>query len=161
VSGLGIAAFVAAGSNLVLLILLFVPFGMAIFAESPILQALLADRTPSSQRATAYSVYFAVTFGVGALWAVVIGTIIGIHVVHIVIDGAVDAPDTLGKMLGAQRFEALRERKGGEHDGLLLPAQIADTYFHLAHQHRSAWTHELDLRAHSDVAWWNHSGRSI
>jgi NAD(P)-dependent dehydrogenase (short-subunit alcohol dehydrogenase family) len=85
----------------------------------------------------------------------------GIHVVHIVIDGAVDAPDTLGKMLGAQRFEALRKRKGGEHDGLLLPAQIADTYFHLAHQHRSAWTHELDLRAHSDVAWWNHSGRSI
>lgn len=81
----------------------------------------------------------------------------GIHVAHIVIDGAVDAPDTLGKMLGAERFQALREKKGLEHDGLLLPAEVADTYFYLAHQHRSAWTFELDLRAHSDLAWWNHA----
>ena len=80
----------------------------------------------------------------------------GIHVVHIVIDGAVDAPDTLGKMLGPQKFQALRESKGMEHDGLLVPAEVANTYFHLAQQHRSAWTHELDLRAFSDLAWWNH-----
>lgn len=80
----------------------------------------------------------------------------GIHVVHIVIDGAVDAPDTLGKMLGAERFQQLRESRGLEHDGLLLPAQIAETYVHLATQHRSAWTHELDLRAFSDRPWWNH-----
>ena len=80
----------------------------------------------------------------------------GIHVVHIVIDGAVDAPDTLGKMLGPERFEQLRETRGREHDGLLLPTQVADTYFHLASQHRSAWTHEIDLRAFSDRAWWNH-----
>ncbi|HZZ37195.1 MAG TPA: SDR family NAD(P)-dependent oxidoreductase [Caulobacteraceae bacterium] len=80
----------------------------------------------------------------------------GIHVAHIVIDGAVDAPDTLGKMLGPERFQQLRETRGGEHDGLLLPTQIADTYFHLASQHRTAWTHELDLRAFSDRAWWNH-----
>jgi len=80
----------------------------------------------------------------------------GIHVVHIVIDGAVDAPDTLGKMLGPERFQRLRETRGNEHDGLLLPTQIAETYFHLASQHRTAWTHELDLRAFSDRAWWNH-----
>ena len=84
----------------------------------------------------------------------------GIHVVHVLIDGSVDAPDTLGKMLGPERFQALRERKGLEHDGLLLPAEIANTYFHLAHQHRSAWTHELDLRAYSDLAWWNHASSS-
>ena len=81
----------------------------------------------------------------------------GIHVVHIVIDGAVDAPDTLGKMLGPERYQELRESKGLGKDGLLLPAEIANTYFHLAHQHRSAWTHELDLRAFSDLAWWNHA----
>ncbi len=81
----------------------------------------------------------------------------GIHVVHILIDGAVDAPDTLGKMMGPERFQALRESKGLEHDGLLLPAEVANTYFYLAHQHRSAWTHELDLRAYSDLAWWNHA----
>lgn len=80
----------------------------------------------------------------------------GIHVAHILIDGAVDAPDTLGKMLGPERFQQLREARGLEHDGLLLPSKIADTYLHLAQQHRSAWTHELDLRAFSDRAWWNH-----
>jgi NAD(P)-dependent dehydrogenase (short-subunit alcohol dehydrogenase family) len=79
----------------------------------------------------------------------------GIHVAHIVVDGAVDAPDTLGKMLGEENFQALRESRGGEHDGLMLPEKIADTYFHIAQQHRSVWTHELDLRAFSDVAWWN------
>ena len=80
----------------------------------------------------------------------------GIHVAHIIVDGAVDAPDTLGKMLGEEKFQQLRETKGMEHDGLMLPAKIADTYFHIAQQHRSAWTHELDLRAFSDLAWWNH-----
>jgi NAD(P)-dependent dehydrogenase (short-subunit alcohol dehydrogenase family) len=81
----------------------------------------------------------------------------GIHVAHILIDGAVDAPDTLGKMLGPERFEQLRQARGLEQDGLLLPEKMADTYFHIAHQHRSAWTHELDLRAFSDLAWWNHA----
>ncbi len=80
----------------------------------------------------------------------------GVHVVHVLIDGAVDAPDTLGKMLGPERFQQLRESRGLEHDGLLLPAEIADTYFFLSQQHRSAWTHEIDLRAFSDRPWWNH-----
>jgi NAD(P)-dependent dehydrogenase (short-subunit alcohol dehydrogenase family) len=79
----------------------------------------------------------------------------GIHVVHIVIDGFVDAPDTLGKMLGPEKFQQLRETRGNEHDGLMLPAQIAETYLHLARQHRSTWTFEMDLRAFSDRPWWN------
>ena len=79
----------------------------------------------------------------------------GIHVAHIVVDGSVDAPDTLGKMLGAERFAELRETKGAE-DGLILPESVADTYWHLHAQHRSTWTFELDLRAYTDRAWWNH-----
>ena len=79
----------------------------------------------------------------------------GVHVVHVVVDGMVDAPDTLGKMLGPEAFRKLREERGREHDGLILPSAIADTYYHLAHQHRSAWTHEVDLRAFSDLPWWN------
>ena len=79
----------------------------------------------------------------------------GIHVVHIVVDGMVDAPDTLGKMLGEELFQQLRETKGMEHDGLILPSSVADTYYYLSQQHRSAWTHEIDIRAFSDVAWWN------
>jgi hypothetical protein len=51
----------------------------------------------------------------------------------------------------------LREAKGKDKDGLLLPEKMAETYFHLATQHRSAWSHEVDLRAYSDLAWWNHA----
>ena len=80
----------------------------------------------------------------------------GIHVAHIIVDGAVDAPDTLGKMLGKELFQKLRETRGAA-DGLLLPIEMAKTYYHIATQHRSAWTHELDLRAWSDTAWWNHA----
>ena len=80
----------------------------------------------------------------------------GIHVAHILIDGAVDAPDTLGKMLGPERFQQLRESRGMEHDGLMLPERIAETYWHVAQQHRSTWTHELDMRSFSDRPWWNH-----
>ena len=79
----------------------------------------------------------------------------GIHIVHIVVDGMVDAPDTLGKMLGEELFQQLRETQGMEHDGLILPTSVADTYYYLSQQHRSAWTHEIDIRAFSDVAWWN------
>lgn len=80
----------------------------------------------------------------------------GIHIAHIIVDGAVDAPDTLGKMLGPERFAELRETRGNEHDGLMLPERIADTYFHVAQQHRSVWTHEVDMRSFSDRPWWNH-----
>jgi len=80
----------------------------------------------------------------------------GIHVAHIIIDGSVDAPDTLGKMLGPEQFQQLRETRGMDHDGLMLPAKIADTYFHLSQQHRSTWTHEMDMRSFTDMPWWNH-----
>jgi hypothetical protein len=59
-------------------------------------------------------------------------------------------------MLGAEGFKTLRKSCGMEHDGLLLPAKIADTYFHIAQQDRSAWTHEIDMRSFSDLPWWNH-----
>jgi len=81
----------------------------------------------------------------------------GIHIAHVLIDGAVDAPDTLGKMLGEEQFQKLREGRGLDHDGLILPEKVADTYFHIAQQHRSTWTHELDIRSFTDMPWWNHS----
>eukprot|EP00439_Symbiodinium_sp_Y106_P062844 s1112_g9.t1 len=42
----------------------------------------------------------------------------GIHVAHIIVDGPVDAPDTLGKMMGAERFAELRSTAGA-HDACL------------------------------------------
>lgn len=79
-----------------------------------------------------------------------------IHVAHILIDSAVNAPDTLGKLLGPERFAQLQKEKAQGKDEIMEPAAIADTYFHIAHQHRSAWTFELDMRAFTDTAWWNH-----
>ena len=76
----------------------------------------------------------------------------GIHVAHVVVDGSVDAPDTLGKLLGDQ-FEGYKASKG--EDGVLDPAAMAETYWHLAQQPRNCWTHELDLRPWTDVPWWN------
>ena len=36
-----------------------------------------------------------------------------------------------------------------------LREKIADTYFHIAQQHRSTWTNEIDMRSFSDMPWWN------
>lgn len=74
-SALGVLAFLAAGSNLVLLVPLLLPFGTAVFSESPVLQAFLADRASGPTRDVAFSVYFTFAFGIGAFWAFVIGNV--------------------------------------------------------------------------------------
>lgn len=81
----------------------------------------------------------------------------GVHVAHVVVDGSVDAPDTLGKLLG-DRFEAYKASKG--EDGVIDPGVLAETYWHLAHQPRNCWTHELDVRPFTDVPWWNDNPQS-
>ena len=62
----------------------------------------------------------------------------GIHVAHVVIDGGID-----GERLRGSRPEAVRER--GEN-GLLNIEAIAEAYWQIHRQARSAWTHEIDLR---------------
>lgn len=76
VSAAGIVAFLLAGANLVLLIPLLIPFGTAVFSESPVLQAYLADRADGPIRDVAFSVYFTAAFGIGAGWALVIGQVV-------------------------------------------------------------------------------------
>jgi NAD(P)-dependent dehydrogenase (short-subunit alcohol dehydrogenase family) len=58
----------------------------------------------------------------------------GVHVAHVVIDGRIRHPDVV--------------EKGGGHagDDLLEPEAIAEAYYQLHLQPRSAWTLELDLR---------------
>ncbi len=75
-SAAGILLFLAAGANLWLLAPLLLPFGTAVFSESPVLQAYLADRAHGPMRDVAFSVYFALAFGVGAFWALVIGNVV-------------------------------------------------------------------------------------
>ncbi len=62
----------------------------------------------------------------------------GIHVAHVVIDGPIDTAST--RELFPQWFA---ERPA---DGVLQPDAIAETYWALYAQPRSAWTHEVDLR---------------
>lgn len=66
----------------------------------------------------------------------------GVHVAHIVIDGAVD-----GAFI-RDMLPDYEERK--KADGLLTPDEIARNYVWLWKQGRSAWTHELDLRPWSE-----------
>ena len=62
----------------------------------------------------------------------------GIHVGHVVIDGGIAGE----RLMSA--FPELADRRGP--DGMLDIDAIADAYWMLHHQHRSAWTLELDLR---------------
>ncbi|MGZ8512753.1 MAG: MFS transporter [Candidatus Limnocylindria bacterium] len=74
-SAAGILAFLAAGTNLFLLVPLLLPFGTAVFSESPVLQAYLADRATGPMRDVAFAVYFTFAFGIGAFWAFIIGSV--------------------------------------------------------------------------------------
>ncbi len=62
----------------------------------------------------------------------------GVHVAHVVIDGAIDTAFIQQNF--PQRY-ALKDQ-----DGILNPNHIADAYWQLHQQPRSAWTHEMDLR---------------
>ena len=58
----------------------------------------------------------------------------GIHVAHVIIDGVIDTPE-------------MRKRyKSGANEPLLKPEAIAETYWNLIQQERSAWSLEADLR---------------
>ncbi|KAK8078123.1 oxidoreductase [Apiospora saccharicola] len=59
----------------------------------------------------------------------------GVHVAHTVIDGVIDIPKTKAYNVN-----------GGVEDGKLDPDAIAESYWHLHTQPRSAFTQELDLR---------------
>ncbi|MDP2226232.1 MAG: SDR family NAD(P)-dependent oxidoreductase [Moraxellaceae bacterium] len=66
----------------------------------------------------------------------------GIHVAHVVVDGLVAGDRAREFGYGAGR--ALLLSKGD--DGALKPSAVAEAYWQLHCQHRSAWTQELDLR---------------
>jgi NAD(P)-dependent dehydrogenase (short-subunit alcohol dehydrogenase family) len=55
-----------------------------------------------------------------------------VHVAHVVIDGAIRSP--------------LRPQTSAQSDATLDPDAIADAYLYLLHQHRSAWTWEIEVR---------------
>ena len=60
-----------------------------------------------------------------------------IHVAHFIIDGGIASP---GRDLGSD------DASTNPDDNQLEPDSIAQTYMAILNQHRSAWTHEIDLR---------------
>jgi NAD(P)-dependent dehydrogenase (short-subunit alcohol dehydrogenase family) len=62
----------------------------------------------------------------------------GIHVAHIIIDGAIDTQFI--QTMFPERYKLKAQ------DGILSPDAIAEAYWQLHLQQRSAWTHEMDLR---------------
>ena len=74
---IGFAVFLASGSSLVGLWAGIVLMGLFSFAESPQLQALLADVARPSIRDATFALYFTLAFGVGSLWVAIYGAIIG------------------------------------------------------------------------------------
>ena len=58
----------------------------------------------------------------------------GIHVAWINVDGSIDIPGARGLKPSLQDGDFLK------------PDAVAETYWHLAHQDRSAWTMELEVR---------------
>jgi NAD(P)-dependent dehydrogenase (short-subunit alcohol dehydrogenase family) len=63
---------------------------------------------------------------------------LGIHVAHVVVDGAVDTEFI------RQQWPARYELK--DRQGIVAPSSVAESVWTLHHQSRDAWTHELDLR---------------
>ena len=72
----GFVAFLLAGSSLIGLWVGIAIMGLFSFAESPQLQALLADIAPPSIRDASFAAYFTLAFGVGSLWTALYGVII-------------------------------------------------------------------------------------
>jgi NAD(P)-dependent dehydrogenase (short-subunit alcohol dehydrogenase family) len=62
----------------------------------------------------------------------------GIHVAHVVIDGAIDTEFIATTF--PERY-ALKD-----NEGILQPDAIAENYWQLHRQPKNAWTHEMDLR---------------
>ncbi|XP_068643984.1 uncharacterized protein [Aristolochia californica] len=66
----------------------------------------------------------------------------GIHVAHVIIDGIIGAPRHLQRSSPGEQSSA---------EISMDPDAIAQTYWHLHVQDKSAWTQEIDLRAHNQA----------
>src|SRR4030088_3258051 len=67
----------------------------------------------------------------------------GIHVAPVIIDGSINGDKIFSKV------PDIGQQKGP--DGLLDPDAIADSYWYLHTQHRSAWSQELDVRPYAET----------
>uniref|UniRef100_A0A6M2EED7 Uncharacterized protein n=1 Tax=Populus davidiana TaxID=266767 RepID=A0A6M2EED7_9ROSI len=73
----------------------------------------------------------------------------GVHVAHVIIDGVIGPPTPRGPP-SSQRTSAGEQQQhgmaGGGGEMMMDPDSLAQTYWHLHVQDRTAWTQEIDLR---------------
>ena len=105
--------------------------------------ALIATGNTSAQRGRAAFAGFAPTKAAQRILAEAIARDAGpkgVHVAYVVIDAVIDVPWT------RERF------KDRPDDFFITPAAIADEIFHLAHQDKSAWSFNVEIRPYGE-AW--------
>lgn len=97
---------------------------------------LFTGATASLRGGSGFAAFAAGKFGLRALAQSMARELApaGIHVAHVIIDG----------QIMSERYRQLAAERGPE--ALLEPAAIAETYWQLHAQPRSAWTFELELR---------------
>ena len=66
----------------------------------------------------------------------------GVHVAHFVIDGVINGDKVRSRL--SEYLDSLGEQ------GALEPSAIADAFWAIHAQHRTAWTHEIDLRPYKE-----------
>jgi len=104
--------------------------------------ALIATGNTSAQRGRAAFAGFAPTKAAQRILAESIARDVGpkgVHVAYVVIDAVIDVP------WARERF------KDRPDDFFIKPAAIADEIFHLAHQDRSAWSFNVEIRPYGET----------
>ncbi|XP_057500090.1 uncharacterized protein LOC130784279 [Actinidia eriantha] len=74
---------------------------------------------------------------------------LGVHVAHVIIDGIVGSPrgpSTSQQRLLTGEHQHQHQQSGSGGDGSMDPDALAQTYWHLHTQDRTAWTQEIDVR---------------
>ncbi len=103
---------------------------------------LIATGNTSAQRGRANFAGFAPTKAAQRILAEAIARDVGpkgVHVAYVVIDAVIDVP------WAKERF------KGKPDDFFIKSSAIADEVFHLAHQDRSAWSFNVEIRPYGET----------
>jgi NAD(P)-dependent dehydrogenase (short-subunit alcohol dehydrogenase family) len=104
--------------------------------------------TASLRGGSGYAAFAAAKFGLRAV-AQAMARELGpqnIHVAHLIIDSGVDT-----EWVRQRRIEALGPDALNDPDALMPPASVADAYWRLYDQPRSAWTFEMEIRPYKET----------
>ena len=91
---------------------------------------------------------------------------------HVIIDAAVNSPETLGKFVTRAFTTATGDKIEGQkkalewrmskikEDAIVNPCSVAEAYWWLYSQSRDCWTFELDMRPWNEKPYWSTAGNS-